>query len=125
LISRRSSYLAHPNAAKILLVSPDFDKAVRFCAVEGGYTCMWAMFGLASVLRREIVSIYPMINDKDEDGMDAATVSNITLNPLSDELNIPSLHIMWTRVESDGPFPWTPNHFVALLKRKGSINFQQ
>ena len=83
------------------------------------------MFDLANVLRRKTISVYPAINDKDEDGMDANTVSNMILHPLSDELNIPPLQIMWTRVQSEGCVPWTSNHFVPLLDLKGIIYFLQ
>jgi hypothetical protein len=125
LVSRRTNYVTHETAADIFLLSPDYDRAVRLCATEGGHSCMWTIFGLASVLRRQIISVYPKINSYCDDGFDAAVLANRSLFPLSDAFHLKPLPIMWTRVSGDGLSPWTPSHFVPLVDKQGKQGKQR
>lgn len=115
MVTSRDSYLAHPSSDMIHQLSPSYDLALRYCSRESGYTCMWVLFALSSVLRRKIVSIYPVINNDDM----AAKLVNVTLSPLTDLLVDVPLYIMWTRHGTVEPTHWTPNHFVPLFPQPG------
>jgi len=114
--SNRQAYLDHPNAGNLLLLSPFYDKAVQCCAMEGGESCIWVLFGLATVLRRRIISVYPTMYN-----CAAVQLCNTILSPLHDEQNVDPFHILWTRMTSDGPSPWSPNHFVPMIQIKGMM----
>jgi len=116
MVNYREKYLAHSSASIIDQLSPNFDAALRCCSEVSGYTCMWALFALSSVVRRKIVSIYPMMNDDDT----AAQIGNITLSPLVEVLVDVLFYVMWTRQGSSGSAHWTPNHFVPLFRHPGA-----
>ena len=76
----------------------DYDEAILDCAKDGGYSCIWTICALSSVLGRPIVSVYPCVNGSD----DIAYVSlNCTLQPrIHDYNDLEPLRIMWTRVQA-------------------------
>lgn len=121
LVTNRSAYTNHASADSISLLSPDYEMAVRCCAAPSSETCLWSLFALTSVLHRKIVSVYPIMDTADDDYFNARFHANTTLVPLSEDFNKAPFHVMWTRVSSDGPTPWTPNHFVPLVEKSGNF----
>jgi len=132
MVHRRKEYLKHASAERLLLLSPDYDEALRDCSRSSVPVCIWVIFALASVIRRQIVAIYPDVSsstllDSIENGL---LFGNATLTPISDERSdCEPFSVMWTRVDSDGSSPWTPNHFVPIVPRaaqeNGSVMSQQ
>ena len=120
MVRQRRSYESHACAENFFMLSPDFDLAIDDCA-RGREVCIWAMFALASVLRQDIHSIYPIMG-KGNDVILATMYANVTLKPLDNGITEEdSLSILWTRVETDGPSPWRPTHFVPLISKAGTI----
>jgi len=115
--ANKDLYLNQNCTYDFFLLSPDFDIALRECSVNGGYSCIWTMYALTTVLRRNIESVYPTINGQSDL---AAKIANTILIPLSKEdlvISLEPIFIMWTRAAPmlDSTIPWTPNHFVPLL----------
>ena len=108
----RVRYLSHQSAASFHMMSPDFDVSITECGREGGESCIWTMLALATVLQRQIVSVYPTINGETDE---VPRIANTTLSPLNETPKTEPLFILWTRRVSDGSIPWTPTHFVPLM----------
>src|SRR6476469_10887944 len=90
-----------------------YEEDIYACAVNGGYVSIWVVAGLASVIQRSIVSVYPAINGINDP---AAGILNRALRPrLNYDDSRSSINVMWTR--SGDHFTgtqWMPNHFVTL-----------
>lgn len=115
LISRKSEYLAHPFSQQASLLSSCYNTALQDCATNHCSVCIWSLWGLASVIQREIISVYPTIDERNDPV--AARICNVTVKPLSPlSPQAKAIYIMWT---STGPYqssPWRPNHFAPLLQ---------
>jgi hypothetical protein len=93
------------------------EEAMHECAVDGGYAAVWAISGLASVIGRTIISVYPSFINGDEDLL--ATVLNRSFRPRlnTDENKYEAVYIMWSRsVPPPGGVIWSSNHFVPLVE---------
>ena len=92
-----------------------YDQAIHELAVDGGDASIWAMCGLASVLRRSIVSVYPSTINGTHDEL--AKHLNRTMRPrLSPHEPRETIYIMWTRNVANNPGTmWQANHFVPLM----------
>lgn len=116
LVVNRNKYETDRQAPGFIMIS-EYNKAIEDCAT-GVEVCIWAMFAMASVLQRQIQSIYPVMRDQ-ENIVTGTEFANTTLKPISyDEegQHFEPLCILWTRQETDGPDPWKPTHFVPLIK---------
>ena len=96
------------------LISGTFWESVYDCAT-GGYSHPYAIHAIASVLEKEIVSVYPPVN-----GMldSAVRILSCSFKPrLTKNKKIEKVYVMWTSVEEPEPEKtWTPNHFVPLVQ---------
>ena len=91
-----------------------YHEAIHDCAVDGGYSSIWTLCGLASVIKRPVVSVYPQSINGAHDRV--SSVLNRTLRPrLDSDERHPAIYIMWTRVGPPTGTIWTANHFVPLL----------
>ena len=77
---------------------------------SGAYSCMWHVHGLASVLKRPVVSIYPDFNPRYRSLFNRECQPRTTSAYRSDTRAL----IMWTTTKRGpkGTFTWSPNHFV-------------
>ncbi|CAL9692040.1 unnamed protein product [Knipowitschia caucasica] len=94
-----------------------FDADVKASCFPGSYANMWHVYALASVLRYNIFSIYPMFNHK------IRPYFHRIICPRSwpSDSEMQTLHVMWSGdLQSESVF--RPNHFVALVP-SGSIAF--
>ena len=84
----------------------------------GEYSNMWHVYGLASALKRNIISIYPEKNHR------VRSLFNKVVCPrVQKESNVEiPLIIMWTRaaVSVHQNNSWTPNHFVPCFSKSSS-----
>lgn len=91
-----------------------YEEDIYECASNGGCVSIWVMAGLASVLQRPVISVYPTISG-DEDPV--SDILNRTLRPRLnyDESRSP-IHILWSSLRplAIGKM-WTMNHFVPLV----------
>ena len=103
----------HQHDAFERLCGVSFDEDVRECAVNGGSVSIWAIAGLATVIRRSIVSVYPAVNGTNDP---VATILNRTLRPRVSDGSRSAIFIMWTHSVHHVPGThWIPNHFVPLV----------
>ena len=120
MMIHQSEYLAHPSASDLLLMSSNYDIAIKDCATNGSSICIWALFALATVIGRTIISIYPMAPPTLHNfalGIKVANTSLLPLHRLEDNMGEP-VHIMWMRLAMPAlkdSSVWEPNHFVPLL----------
>lgn len=94
----------------------DYDEAVLDCARIGSYSCVWTLCALSTVLKRDIISLYPAINGEEDAAVGILTCD---LHPRTREyVDSEPIRILWTRTQpvASGMF-WTPNHFVPLTPR--------
>ena len=106
-------YLEHPHAIQFFKIA-DYDESIIDCARSGQYSSIWTIWALASVVGRNIVSIYPAVNGSDDISV---RILNVTLEPRRlgvDAIELPML-LLWTKNEEDGLSPWTPNHFSPVV----------
>ncbi len=94
------------------LVSPDYVQVFRDCATDFAFSSALTMQAAATVLRREIISIYPVLNGV----LDwCVAILNTTFQPRTKATGRP-VYIMWSSTYYPWPGKtWTPNHFVPLL----------
>jgi len=114
----KGHYLADPCTVEFWNASSIYDDAIVDCCEKNGFSNLWTMFALSSVLRRYIVSMYPYMNG-DTDYF--AMVCNRTLKPVLGEHTLVGqepLYIMWSRTipPPQTATVWVPNHFVALYE---------
>lgn len=120
LAYNRQLYLRQPNAESFNNTA-DFDESLLDCVKEGGYSSIWTICALSTVIKRKIISVYPDINGNHDI---VYTILNVMISPITtlriDALD--SLKIMWTRAQppiNSGPSQlWTPNHFVPLIQEQ-------
>jgi len=93
-----------------------YEEAIHEIAVDGGYASVWAICGLASVLQRPIVSVYPTDVNGGND-MIAQTL-NRTVHPrLGYDPCHEKIFILWTRTIAPASEQiWRPNHFAPLIR---------
>ena len=108
----RQFYEAKHQETGLWLVSPDYEQAFKDCALDGFFSSAWTMQAAATVLKRDIVSIYPALNGV----LDRCVpILNTTFQPRTKPTGRP-VYIMWSSTYYPKPKKtWTPNHFVPLL----------
>lgn len=112
-----STYLGDAVAADYLQISPSYDHAVQCCSSVSGYSCIWTIAALSTVLQRRIVLIYPDINGVEDQ---AQFICSRVVQPKRCE-NLPGtqqqdLYIMWTCDVMMSGTTWEPNHFVPVVE---------
>src|SRR6478609_10995518 len=91
-----------------------YEETIHDCSINGGYASVWAICGLASVIERPIVSVYPTVNGPQDI---LTTVLNRTFLPRRNyDTTREPVFVMWTCLTAhDSRTIWHPNHFVALV----------
>jgi len=91
----------------------DFDESVLDCAKDRGESSIWTICALASVVGRDIKSIYPAVNGIDDVPV---CILNVILQPRQRELDeLQPMLVMWTRAKESVDIPLSPNHFSPLV----------
>ena len=107
-------YLGRPCSGQFMLFS-DYDESIIDCTKDGGYSSVWTICAVSTVIGRPITCLYPSVNGFDDV---PASELNVTLHPRREvSETVEPITIMWTRVEQSSCSPWIPNHFVPLLDR--------
>ena len=115
---------ANFNRVCISTVGTDFAQEVfrmdcQETATNGTWCNMWHIHGLASIMRRPIMSIYPEVQDRIRPSLHRKVF------PRMDKArHQPYCMIMWTRIYSMKGAGWEPNHFVPCFDATGSISKQ-
>ena len=130
------SFCSHSNTLHknvLLATSSNFHQATDICADKpfldslrvcfqldccdatksGTYSNLWHMYGLASVLKQPIASVYPEVNP----GLRPLYHKTLSPRRIADiKCSLPYV-IMWTRALSSIPLGilWQPNHFVPCI----------
>jgi hypothetical protein len=108
----RQFYEAKHRETGLKLVSPDYEQAFRDCALDGAFSSAWTIQAASTVLKRDIVSIYPALNGVLDR---CVAILNTTFQPRTKPTGRP-IYIMWSSTYYPKPKKtWTPNHFVPLL----------
>ena len=98
---------------ELSMCSPEYDDSCLNCASPDGDSCVWAMSALATVVRKQIHSVYPPVNGP---GDFAAAVLNRTFSPRSKLDSGEQILIFWSNTDSClTPGFWMPDIFVPLL----------
>jgi hypothetical protein len=95
-----------------------YDEGIHELAVDCGYASVWGLCGLASVIERPIVSVYPSTVNGPNDIL--ATLLNRRMKPRRNyDDNLDEMYIMWTSTSppKSGTM-WRSNHFVPLVKEQ-------
>ncbi|XP_076444405.1 uncharacterized protein LOC143282641 [Babylonia areolata] len=107
-------YKFQENYMNLLRCAPDYIESCLNCAMPGEDSCVWTMSALASVVRRNIESIYPSVNGK----MDVAVeILNTVFYPRCKGEEGESLKIFWggSRRSDQALGSWVPEVFVPLV----------
>ena len=109
LVKNKTLYTENGNTRGFSSMA-DYDESIIDCAQDGGYSSIWTICALSSVLRRDIVCIYPPVNGNDI----PCTILDTTVHPRPARVSdLDPMKLMWTRVQDC--IPWSPNHFVPLV----------
>jgi len=85
-------------------------------AVNGGYSSIWTLWALATVIQRVIVSVCPILSEQNDLATLAAQCLNTTLNPRFVGQEFPQLSVLWTRCHNvDNVSDWGWRHVVPLV----------
>lgn len=92
-----------------------FDADVKASCFPGSYANMWHVYALASVLRFNVYSVYPMFNLK------IRPYFNRVIRPRTrpGDAEPHTIHIMWSGVLRSRSL-FTPDRFVALVRAGGA-----
>ena len=98
-----------------------FAQELQSIATRLVYMGIWQLFGLASVLKRKLRSVYPM------KGNPLIRIDlNIILHPRIETNTSPVATIMWTTTRADMQnINWVSNHFVPLVPLKSTLTHIQ
>jgi hypothetical protein len=100
--------------------SASIDDAIRDCVSASGYSGLWTMLALASLLRRKLISHYPTVNG----GSDKyAICANMAVVPCAHPVDdAEPFHLLWTRFEPPDGTIWRANHIVPLIPVNGECS---
>jgi len=73
-----------------------YGEAVHDCGVDGGYAAVWVVCGLASVIARPIVAVYPTLNNDADDDVIGSLLNRVH-KPRMNSSDDDEIRIMWTR----------------------------
>ncbi|XP_028408817.1 vertnin-like [Dendronephthya gigantea] len=116
MVVNRETYTKMHKNTGIALVSPDYLKAMKDCAMDWAFSSAWTIGAAATVLKTKIVSIYPPVN-----GLLDKTIPILhrTFAPVREDKRRRPIYIMWTSAARPTTSRiWSPNHFVPLLVAK-------
>jgi hypothetical protein len=101
----------------IAIVSPELADECMKTSRDGSYSSAWTIAAAASVIYREIRSVYPPINGVRDKTIMILDRSYHPRRPLPVKRKPPQVVIMWTSTlrPMKGRM-WVPNHFVPLLE---------
>lgn len=119
MLVNKDRYLEMPKVSEYNLLSPSYESSVADCAIDGGYSSVWTIAALATVIGHNIRVVYPPMNGP---GDLAFRCLHGIIEPLQ-QLTRPQeeIIIMWTNLGHYKGGLWTPNHFVPVIpKRKMS-----
>ena len=106
-------YVQQPYSKDFVFVCDSFEQSMVNCAQLGAYSDAWNIQAASGALNREITSLYPTVNHKQDYIADLLTRS---FEPKDHVEELEPLHIMWTLIGHHIPgTPWLPNHFVPLI----------
>lgn len=89
-----------------------YDQEIVNICIVNEFMGIWQLFGLASVLERPLLSVYPNLGNTN-----VQKDLNRLILPRNEETSSkPKMNIMWSSTRTDMAFHhWVPNHFVPLL----------
>ena len=112
MVANKKEQIESKKQTNIHLVSPDYNEAIRACAVDGSFSSAWTISAAATVLNRKITSVYPPVNGL----MDRVVpILHTTFLPLNKTPPSNQIAIMWSSSSQPSSGTWTPDHFVPLL----------
>ena len=94
--------------------APDYVESCLNCATPNEDSCVWTLSALASVVRRDIKSIYPPVNGKIDRAIQTLNTVFIPRNKVDDgEI----LKVFWSSSKQTNltPGSWVPDVFVPLV----------
>ena len=98
-------------------VGAGYEETIHELAVDGGHASVWALCGLATVVERPIVSVYPSTGNQELTQAVASCLNRRLLPRREYDDLLSAIFIMWTRTCRHCPGTmWTSNHFVPLLE---------
>ncbi|KAK3103000.1 hypothetical protein FSP39_015680, partial [Pinctada imbricata] len=112
MVLYKDYYVSANKHSDIALCSPDIDVAVNDCTQNKSFSSAWTMHAAASVIRRPIKSVYPVINGPADQ---CVSILNRVFTPregIKDQMK-EHISIMWSGPRTSKT--WTPDHFVPLL----------
>ena len=111
MVINAEKYRCSSNVKTYLCLSPDYKEACTDCGKNGGFSSVWTMLALTTVIGRPIRSVYPPCNGPND--FPYRTL-NTTFLPDKCVRGKP-IYIMWTSTQVSSKRTWTPNHFVPLV----------
>ena len=94
--------------------APEYKESCLNCATPNEDSCVWTVSALATVVRKNIESVYPAVNGK----MDRAVkILNTVFSPRYKVDTGENLKIFWSSCKKTGltPGSWVPDLFVPLV----------
>ena len=114
MVANKNELMEMNKRMKIGDVSPEYDEAVKDCAINGRYSSAWTIAAAAVVLGRNITSVYPPKNGLIDKSF--STLNTVFSPPNQNPRPSASISIMWSSCSLPAPDRiWIPNHFVPLL----------
>ncbi|KAK7108168.1 uncharacterized protein [Littorina saxatilis] len=96
--------------------APDYTESCIDCALVDEGSSIWTLSGLASVVRRPIMSVYPNVNGPSDPAVQAL---NAVFQPREGEFNCQLVRILWcSEATNIMQGKWKPNHFVPLFDQQ-------
>ena len=102
MVTNAEKYKKHPIARDYMSLSPYYKEACMDCGKQKGWSSIWTMLALATVIRRAIVSVYPPCNGMKDFAYETlnTTIFPVDTSPLNAPRDEP-IHIMWTGGQRD------------------------
>ena len=103
-----------------------YEEEIHNLAVDGGSALVWAMCGLASVIERTIVSVYPStINQLGGEDQLGPVLNRKMLPRRSWDNPLGEIYILWTQTKRHTPGSiWTSNHYVPLVEATANVGIE-
>ena len=95
----------------LFLVSLDFEEECKLICNLYGWSGAWTLMAISSVVKRDIVSVYPHVNGP----LDRyARLLDTIFTPIERKIHC-SIYVVWT-CKGNRQRWWTANHFVPLIE---------
>lgn len=119
MVENINFYIDYHQTTGIQKCSPDYEDSVMDCCNPCGYSSLWTIHALATIIRRPIDSIYPAVNGLSDN---CIGLMNRTFHPRQKTDN-KAIRVMWTSTyKPEQHRIWTPNHFVPIIKKEVNKN---